>query len=433
MSAGLARTAGALVLLHAALPANLLVTAAALLATRRRATGRRPAPGRKTVLLSGGKMTKALHLARAFHAAGHRVILVESAPYRFTGHRFSRAVDRFHVVPDCADDDYAPALLRIVLRERVDVYVPVCSPASSYYDALAKPLLEPHCEVLHSDAGTIRELDDKHAFVGRAAALGLPVPDTHRVTSPEQVDAFRFALSSYILKSIDYDPVHRLDLTTLPRPTPAATAAFARSKPITPEHPWILQQFVTGREFCVHTTSRDGVVQVYACCPSSAFQLNYAMVDVPEIAAWVRGFVEPLALTGQTSFDLIQTDDGTVLPLECNPRTHSAITMFDDPAALARAYLEDGVPTLLPQPSSRPTYWLYHELWRLLSEPRTWRERARVIVRGRDAIFSWSDPLPFLLAHHLHIPVLLLRALRTGREWVRIDFNIGKLVAPAGD
>ena len=44
-------------------------------------------------------MTKALALARSFHRAGHRVILVESARYRLSGHRFSRAVDRFYTVP----------------------------------------------------------------------------------------------------------------------------------------------------------------------------------------------------------------------------------------------------------------------------------------------------------------------------------------------
>ncbi len=43
------------------------------------------------------------------------------------------------------------------------------------------------------------------------------------------------------------------------------------------------------------------------------------------------------------------------------------------------------------------------------------------------------DPLPFLMLHHWHIPLLLLRALATGRDWLRIDFNIGKLVQAGGD
>ena len=88
------KTAAALGLLSLALPANLAITALALV--RRRARPRPPATADtpRTVLISGGKMTKALHLARAFHHAGHRVILIESPKYRLTGHRFSRSVSR---------------------------------------------------------------------------------------------------------------------------------------------------------------------------------------------------------------------------------------------------------------------------------------------------------------------------------------------------
>ncbi len=386
-------------------------------------------------MISGGKMTKALHLARAFHAAGHRVVLVESARYRLTGHRFSRAVDRFYPVPDARDDGYAAALLDIVLAEGVDVYVPVCSPVSSYYDALAKPVLQRYCEVLHADADTVAVVDDKHAFAAHAAALGLPVPRTHLITDPAQVEDFDFDPHgpSYILKSIPYGPVNRLDLTPLPRPTRAETAAFARSKPISPDRPWILQELLTGTEYCTHSALRAGEVQVWACCVSSPFQVNYAMVDDPQIADWVGRFAKSLAVTGQLSFDFMPTEDGRLLAIECNPRTHSAITMFDDHPDLARAYLDDGVATLTPRPASRPTYWLYHELWRALSRPARAGERLRVVLRGRDAVFDWSDPLPFLLLHHLQVPALLLANLVRGRDWVRVDFNIGKLVEPAGD
>ena len=431
------KTIGALSLLNAALPVNLALTGFALL---RSALSGPPEPAvaerPRTVLISGGKMTKALQLARSFHAAGHRVVLVEQAKYRFTGHRFSRAVAAFHTVPKPTAPDYAEALLDIVLREGVDVYVPVCSPAASLYDALAEPLLAPHCEVLHADADLIRTLDDKAAFMDLAAGLGLPVPDSHRITSPEQVIGFDFAGhgEEYVLKSIAYDPVHRLDLTPLPRPDPEETAAFARSKPISADNPWIMQALVHGQEYFTHGTVRDGELTVFCCCESSAFQINYEMAEQPGIRQWVEDFVRPLKLTGQVSFDFIRTDDGRVFPIECNPRTHSAITMFYDDPDLAAAYLDDDGPTLdRPLPGSRPTYWIYHELWRLLTRPRAARSRLATIARGKDAIFDWSDPLPFLLVHHLQLPSLLLGNLVRNKPWIRIDFNIGKLVEPAGD
>ena len=428
------KTIGVLILLTAALPFNLALTAVALLRSVFVRPHRDVAAVPRTVLISGGKMTKALQLARSFHAAGHRVIMVESGKYWLTGHRFSRAVDRFVTVPKPQSPDYAQALLDIVRAEGVDVYVPVCSPASSYYDALAKTVLSEYCEVIHEDPDMIKSLDDKYAFSVMATALDLMVPDSHRISTPEQVLDFDFASTdAYILKSIPYDPLHRLDLTTLPRPEAGDTATFVGSKPISNDAPWIMQALVRGQEYCTHSTVRDGQVQVYCCCESSAFQINYEMVDKPEIEAWVRGFVEPLKLTGQVSFDFIQAEDGQLYAIECNPRTHSAITMFYNHPDLARAYLEDGVSTITPLPTSRPTYWIYHEIWRLVTEPTNVISRLRTIRRGKDAIFDWDDPLPFLMVHHAQIPWLLLKNLGRLKPWIRIDFNIGKLVEPAGD
>ena len=428
------KTVGMLMLLTLALPLNLGLTVLALLRSAVVKAPIQTAPHPRTVLVSGGKMTKSLQLARSFHAAGHRVVMVESSKYRFTGHRFSRSVDRFYTVPKPQSPDYEQALLSIVHAERIDVYVPVSSPAASYYDALAKPALSAFCEVLHCEPDMVRTLDDKYEFSMLAASLGLSVPDAHRISAPSQVEEFDFAgvSDSYILKSIPYDPVNRLDLTALPQPTRLQTATFARSKPITRETPWIMQALVHGQEYCTHSTVRNGRVQAYCCCESSAFQINYQMVHRPEIEAWVQHFVASLNLTGQVSFDFIETTDGQLYAIECNPRTHSAITMFYNHPDLAKAYLDNDVPVVKPMPTSRPTYWIYHEIWRLFTEPDK-VARARIILRGKDAIFDWADPLPFLMVHHVHIPWLLLQNLLRFKDWMRIDFNIGKLVESDGD
>ncbi|MGB7448160.1 MAG: hypothetical protein WA892_03440, partial [Ornithinimicrobium sp.] len=417
------------------LPVNLAATLA--LEARVSVSGgtRHTAEHPRTVLLTGGKMTKALHLARAFHRAGHRVVLVESGRYRLTGHRFSRAVDAFHVVPAPQDPGYVAAVVAVAEREGAEVFVPLSSPVSSAYDSQVREALAGRCDSVHVDPPTLGVVDDKGAFARAAADLGLPVPDTHLITDPAQVLDFDFsgARRPYVLKSIAYDPVHRLDLTPLPWPTRAQTEAFVASLPISAENPWILQELIAGPEYCTHGTARDGELTAYCCCESSAFQVNYEHVDKPEIERWVRTFVRALGATGQLSFDFIETVDGTPYAIECNPRTHSAITLFDDPVALAHAYLDAHTTTLTPPASAPATYWLYHELWRLLRAPWRVAERWQVLRSGRDAIFDPRDPLPFLLVHHLQVPSLLLGNLLARRDWLRIDFNIGKLVEPAGD
>lgn len=394
----------------------------------------------QTVMLTGGKMTKALQLARSFRAAGHRVILVETHKYWLSGHRFSRAVDLFCTVPAPEKDpkSYYQGLLDIVKTHKVDIFIPVSSPVASYYDSLAKPLLSNHCQVFHFDAHITKMLDDKFTFCQKAQSLGLSAPKSFLITDPQQILKFDFARdgSEYILKSIPYDSVHRLDMTRLPCPN---LEEHINKLPISKEKPWIMQEFIPGQEYCTHSTVRDGKIRLHGCSQSSAFQVNYKHVDNPAIYNWVKDFVQGLNLTGQISFDFILDQRGQVYPIECNPRTHTAITMFHDHPGLADAYLKSPVnpddPPIEPLPHSPSTYWLYHELWRL-TEIRSWQQLKNLlekITQGTDAIFRVDDPLPFLMVHHWQIPLLLLKQLYQLRDWLRIDFNIGKLVELGGD
>ncbi|HHP7232299.1 MAG TPA: ATP-grasp domain-containing protein [Xenococcaceae cyanobacterium] len=395
-----------------------------------------PETERKRILITGGKMTKALQLARSFYQAGHEVYLVETHKYWLTGHRFSRGVRGFFTVPTPQKDPegYCQSLLKIVRENNINVFIPVSSPIASYYDSLAKKTLEPYCEGIHFDPEVTQILDDKYAFCKKAQAIGLSVPQVFRFTSPQQIIDFDFANhpGQYIIKSIPYDSVRRRDLVKLPFPE---MESYLNSLPITEAKPWVMQEFIQGQEYCFHATVRKGNIRLHCCSQSSPFQVNYQQIDNPAIYQWVEKFVRELNLTGQICFDLIQTPDGTVYPIECNPRLHSAITMFHDHPGVASAYLEDGKNAIKPLPNSKPTYWIYHELWRLteirsLSDIKTWWQK---ITQGTDAILQPEDPLPFLMVHHWQIPLLLLDNLRHLKGWLAIDFNIGKLVELGGD
>ncbi len=437
------KTAATLALLLLVLPFNLTLTTIALLRSiavwpfKTKPVADLP----KTILISGGKMTKALQLARSFKQAGHRVILVETHKYWLTGHRYSWAIDRFYTIPKPDSLEYSQALLAIVQNENVDVYVPVCSPVSSYYDAKIRDELSPYCSVMHVDVETLERLDDKYRFAMAAESFGLRVPKSYLITKAQQVIDFDFTEADrpYIIKSIPYDSVRRLDLTKLPCETPAQTAEFVNSLPISDQTPWIMQEYIPGQEYCTHSTVRNGHLQLHCCCESSAFQVNYEQVDRSDIKDWITTFAKNLNLTGQVSFDFMEADDDRqIYAIECNPRTHSAITMFYNHPDVAKAYLngEPLLSTVEPLKSSRPTYWTYHELWRLVthlgSASQTWK-RLKIIAQGTDAIFDWDDPLPFLMVHHWQIPLLLIGNLRHPKPWIRIDFNIGKLVEIGGD
>jgi predicted ATP-grasp superfamily ATP-dependent carboligase len=433
------KSLGALLLLAIAFPFNLiLVTFSLLWSSSRLFSGSSSASidNPRTVLIAGGRMTKALQMARSFHAAGHRVVLIDTEKFWHSGNQYSNSVAAFYTVPDPTQNlsSYVETLRAIVQKEQVNLFIPVAIFAVLYYEGMAKHPLSDLCKVCHFDAETIGILDDKFAFVEQARSLGLSVPKSFRITSPEQVLNFNFSDEKhpYILKSIPYDALHRLDMTRLPCATPEETAALVNRLPISETKPWIMQEFISGQEYCTHSTVRNGQSTLYCCCASSAFQVNYEQVDKPAIKAWVDRFLAVVPGTGQASFDFIETADGTPYAIECNPRAHSAITLFYNHPGVAEAYLNPETPTqpIQPLPDSKPTYWLYHELWRL-SEVRSLRQLQQWldnIRRGQEAIFRWADPLPFLAVHHWQIPLQLLDSLLKLKNWVRIDFNIGELI-----
>ena len=438
----IAKNIGTLGLLLVLLPVNLGMIIGSLVGnifTGKKNSSSVRASEPKRILITGAKMTKALQLARFFYRDGHEVYLVETHKYWLSGHRFSRAVKGFFTVPvpEKEPEAYCQALIEIAQQKNIDLFIPVSSPIASYYDSLAKKALEPYCESIHLDPEVTKILDDKHAFCSKASELGLSAPKVFRITDPQQILDFDFASdgSKYIVKSIPYDSVLRLDLTRLPF---EGMAEYVRILPISPDKPWVMQEFIRGQEYCFHATARNGKIRLHCCSKSSPFQVNYEQVDNPAIYRWVETFVQKMNLTGQICFDMIQTTDGTVYPIECNPRLHSAITMFHDHPGVANAYLTDGEPgeaPITPLPDSKPTYWTYHELWRLLSvrSPKELAAWWHKISQGTDAILTPEDPLPFLMLHNWQIPLLLLDNLRRLKGWVKIDFNIGKLVEIGGD
>ena len=279
-------------------------------------------------------------------------------------------------------------------------------------------------------------VDNKYTFTDKARSLGLPVPKSYLVTSRRQMLDFDFENESrpFICKSIMYDWLDRGAITTLPRATRADTIAYIHGLPVSEECPYILQEYIQGDEYCTHGTCMDGKLTLFTCCHSSAWQLNYKHVDHPAILEWSTRYVQALKLTGHASFDFIVShDDGKAYGIECNPRVHSAITAFYDQPHVADAYFQPGPSkAIVPLSTARETYWLTHELWRVLRNIRSMEkvcQSVQRIVNGKEAIWSGDDPLPFLLHYHVHIVYLLLDNLRPsrGRYFAKIDCCIGEL------
>ena len=233
-------------------------------------------------------------------------------------------------------------------------------------------LLRFNCETMHGGVEQSNMLSDKFKFIEQVRSMGLTAPTTYSITDPKQVLDFDFSKErcQYILKSIIYDSAVRSHMVKLPCQTRQETIDYVNSLVINENHPWVMQEFIPGKEYCTHTTVRNGELRLHTCCESSPYLLNYKHINnKPKILEWVQEFCSRVKATGQVSFDFIESnEDGRPYAIECNPRTHTAILNFYNHPLVAEAYLgkehfSNG--PIQPRSDAREIYWIYYELWNL--------------------------------------------------------------------
>lgn len=330
---------------------------------------------RPTILVTGVGMTKGLHLARAFHLSNNRVIGADIAPYNVIPPigRFSRSVDKFYNLPIPSEGSgsapYVHALLSIIHRERVSLWVSCSGVNTALDDARAKEIiaLRSDCTCIQFNAHTTQLLHEKDTFTAHAASLGLPVPETHNVTSRAAVHKVLHQSPGmkkrYIMKSVNMDDASRAEIMTLlPRRTLSETYNHVARLPISEAKPWVLQQYVPGkREYCTHSLVVRGKVKAFVACPSSELLMHYEALPHPgsALSRAMLKFTEEFAgktmghengsdaFTGHLSFDFLVDEQVTergvesvLRAIECNPRAHTAVALFrGKEKEMAKAYL----------------------------------------------------------------------------------------------
>lgn len=431
----------------------------------------------KTILVTGVGMAKGLALARRFYEAGHDVIGADFEPYGVpVNGRFSEALKKFYALSKPSDKDgsayYIQDLLRIVRREKIDLWVSCSGVASAVEDGQAKEVIErkAHCKAIQFDVKTTAMLHEKNTFIQQTRSLGLPTPETYDVTSRAAVHKVLHGTKKkkYIMKSVGVDDVSRGDMTILPRRTVSETYNHISNIAISREKPWVLQQYIQGKEYCTHALVVNGEVKVFVACPSSELLMHYEALS-PESAlskAMLR-FTEEFVfrnggdMTGHLSFDFLAeenvTEKGveTVLqPIECNPRAHTAVVLFNGQSVeMAEAYMSAVKPYMNGNGVSHEQqvvslrtpakyYWVGHDLVTLVLLPliQVLLGKMRIIEYARGCstflqhLLVWKegtyevwDPLPWWWLYHIYWPGQFLACILQRRKWSRINVSTTKM------
>lgn len=448
--------------------------------------------------MTGVGMSKGLTLARTFYRAGHRVIGADFEDHMIPvcGH-FSKSIDAFYRLSRPGSETggarYIKDMIDIIKKENVEIWVSCSGIASGVKDGEAAEVIEKEtkCKAIQFGLTLTATLHEKHSFIDNTRELGLNVPDTHLVTSETESLAVLYPEKpkssqgmKYVMKSVFLDDSSRADMTLLPRSTLKETEIHIKRLNPTPFRPFVLQQFISGPEYCTHSLIINGKVKVFVACSSADLLMHY--VPLPTSSALCQAMLLYTTLyanktgpsmTGHFSIDFlveaevareaerrVGVSDGEVrelmskiYPIECNPRAHTAVVcLAEESEDMAEAYLSvlpDHEPKgisnghradalVVPRPGTPGYYWVGHDLVTRVLLPllwlfrfeigitdvlEKWLEFAEHVLYWRDGTFEIWDPWPFWWLYVGYWPGMFLMSLWDRKWWSRCNVSTQKM------
>ncbi|WP_420333147.1 ATP-grasp domain-containing protein [Roseibium sp.] len=343
-----------------------------------------------TVLLTLGRLPKALELARALTAAGCRVLVAD--PFAFHLCRASNAVEKSYKTPSphSHQEQYLTHLLDIVAREKVDLVLPVSEEA--LHVSLLKNRLPDGTRLFALSNDVLQALHDKYTFTQTAENAGLKVPETYLASDAQ---ASRFAASGdTVLKprlGCSGQELRMLSPDSLPK-QPLGSAET------------IIQKRIFGREVSTLSLCRNGKVLAHVTYEGNVFAGTVAVCfrrvsDLPQVKEWVADFARSGGYSYFLAFDFIVDEAGTPWPLECNPRLTSGIH-FLDPHGIANAITNFEEATevgLKPGERFQEGHTTLLQVYGNVLRPQKALRHLRAMLGARDVLWSLADPAPFPL------------------------------------
>ena len=355
-----------------------------------------------TVLITLGRLPKAIDLVHGFARAGCRVLVAE--PFRWHLCRVSRDVDRSFTVtaPAVSKDAYRRDLIDIIARERVELVVPVSEEilhVSSLHGALPAGV-----RLFAGTQASLLALHDKLNFIRLAESFGLAVPATAALDS---LAATAIAADGdFVVKPLYSCSGKGVQVLRRGAALPVVSA------------PSLVQRFLPGEVQSTFSLAHAGQVVTTAIyrgtVMSGTVSVCFERVDTPAIGDWVREFVARTGHSGFISFDFVVDAAGKALAIECNPRVTSGIH-FVDSGALAQAILDPGSAAEVPLRTGtlfQQFYPCLTEAQKALFRPADRARHLHYLHAARDVVWSARDPVPFLTMTFTSYQILALSIFR---------------------
>ena len=344
----------------------------------------------RTALLTIGRFPKALTLARSLHRHGVRVLVADPLKRQLCS--VSRSVSKNYQVtaPNTDIRAWETDILDIIDEEQVTDLIPVSEEVC--HVANLAPKLPEHVRYVGPSTSWIKKWHDKLAFVSHAIDRGVTAPSVFTTADPEARGL-----------------VSQTECVLKPRRGCSGTdVSFIPpgSKLPLPSNDLLVQRKVEGTHLYTLSWVASGQVMATASyrgtTHSGTVAVGFQSAPTPfSVQQWIEQFLADTDTTGFISFDFILDRGGIPWGIECNPRASSGIHFFNE-AWLGPAVMGETSTPASIIPAGKRAQWSYSTLteaykfllqMRIPELLRCWKD----LLASRDVVWSWQDPLPFLL------------------------------------
>jgi predicted ATP-grasp superfamily ATP-dependent carboligase len=382
--------------------------------TRRRAMGE---SGGVRILLTSSRLPFSLALIRGLTSAGHEVYAADA--YDVASGSHSRYVaGRLVTAPPATETErFVDDVERFAEERSIDRVVPAFEEA--FYLATRRDRLDEVTELFTPPFATLAGLHDKASFTTLAQKLGLPLPETVVVRSPEELREAIGRWPQWFARAC----FSRGGVALLTNSGPLADHTKIEDVDPSEAQPWLVQPYVEGPMQCTYSTLREGRVLTHLCYRAPrqwqhSTGISFTTVDPEPTLPIVEAIGRELGYTGQMSLDFVVSPTGLNV-IECNPRaTDGALLMEPEEMAAglaAAASDEPADPILIPaERSAQLDFAVFGQMF--TESPREWPRSIHDLVEIRGSDRGWHDELPNLyalltLGHHARLNLRHRRAL----------------------
>lgn len=362
---------------------------------------------KKNILITSARSPATLDLARQLSANGHHVFVADTTKWHICA--TSKSVEKNFVVPSPRFDPvgFVDRLIQIAETEKLDLIIPTCEeilPLSKHLDYFPKK-----CRVFASPFNLLHTLHSKWLFTKELTRLGFDSPETHLITSEKQLDSIPFE-ENYVMK-----PCYS-------RASQKIQKVYTPNKPktivIEPHNPWVAQKWIYGDKFCTYSVCVDGKVQAHSTYPvtyaiDKSSCLTFESIEHPAIFEWVSRFVKEVNFTGQIAFDFVETSEGKLFAIECNPRATHGLLLFTPEDRLDNAFLKSNVSTIFSQSTTRKQIVMGMLMygWKNIPAGSGLKEFFSKLFSFPDVVYQYKDWRPLMM-----IPTLFVRYFWISRK-----------------